>query len=101
MERRGDRGDEDRVILGMNRSGVKEDMILDDVPNHRHRAVAEPFTEKLVAVLRGLRVGPPLSDGVFMGPLGSTRAAEALAHGRHDAEDAGGNRSASRQGIGT
>ena len=57
-----------------------------------HRAIAEPFTEKLVAVLRGLRVGPPLDDGVFMGPLVSTRAAEALLRGRHDAEAAGAER---------
>ena len=57
-----------------------------------HRAVAEPFTEKLVAVLRGLRVGPPLEDGVFMGPLVSTQAAEALARSRREAGDAGGQR---------
>ncbi len=57
-----------------------------------HRSVAEPFTRKLVAVLRGLRVGPPLEDGVFMGPLVSIGATEALAQSRREAESAGGER---------
>ena len=32
------------------------------------------FTEKLTAVLRGLKIGPPLEEGVFMGPLISEQA---------------------------
>jgi succinylglutamic semialdehyde dehydrogenase len=41
------------------------------------RPLIDAYTEKLAAVLRGLRIGPPLDEGVFMGPLIS-----AAAHGR-------------------
>lgn len=57
-----------------------------------HRALADEFAEKLARVLRGVRVGPPFEEGVFMGPLVSTRAGEALARWRKLAADAGGER---------
>ena len=56
------------------------------------RRVVEPFTEMLVEVLRGLRIGPPLEEGVFMGPLVSQRAAQAFARGRQATAAAGGER---------
>jgi succinylglutamic semialdehyde dehydrogenase len=57
-----------------------------------HRAVADEFAERLVRVLGGLRIGPPLAEGVFMGPLVSERAAGALARWRALAREAGGER---------
>ena len=39
--------------------------------------VFEPFAERLARVLAGLRVGPPLEPGVFMGPLVSLARARA------------------------
>jgi succinylglutamic semialdehyde dehydrogenase len=57
-----------------------------------HRAAFEEFAERLVRVLRDLRVGPPLSEGVFMGPLVSQRAFESLARWRELAREAGGER---------
>lgn len=56
------------------------------------RRVLDGFVEKLVNVLRGARIGPPLEAGVFMGPLVSLRAAEALARGREAAAAAGAER---------
>jgi succinylglutamic semialdehyde dehydrogenase len=56
------------------------------------RAVREPFQEKLCRVLGGLRVGPPLEDGVFMGPLASHAAHERLERMRGLAAEAGGER---------
>jgi len=56
------------------------------------RGVIEPFAERLLRVLRGLRIGPPLEPGVFMGPLVSTRAAESLARWRAATREAGGER---------
>jgi succinylglutamic semialdehyde dehydrogenase len=56
------------------------------------RAVIEPFAERLARVLRGLRIGPPLETGVFMGPLVSPRAAESLASWRRATREAGGER---------
>ncbi len=50
------------------------------------------FTEKLSRVLHGLRVGPPLEDGVFMGPLVSRAAWEGVARWRERAAEAGGER---------
>ncbi len=41
------------------------------------RPLIDAFTEKLARVLRGLEIGPPLEEGVFMGPLISESA-----HGR-------------------
>jgi len=52
----------------------------------------DAFQEKLVRVLRGLRVGPPLEPGVFMGPLVSHRAWDSLARYRDLAREAGGER---------
>jgi succinylglutamic semialdehyde dehydrogenase len=57
-----------------------------------HRAVIEPFAERLVRVLRGVRVGPPLAEGVFMGPLVSLRAHEAVMRARAQTAAAGGER---------
>ncbi len=57
-----------------------------------HRAVIDEFTERLVRVLHGVRVGPPLEPGVFMGPLVSVQARDALARWRALAREAGGER---------
>jgi succinylglutamic semialdehyde dehydrogenase len=56
------------------------------------RSLLEPFAEKLVRVLRGVRAGPPLEDGVFMGPLASGDGFEKVARARREAEEAGGER---------
>ena len=56
------------------------------------RAIVEPFQEKLVRLLAGLRIGPPLADGVFMGPLASQAAWERVEAARELAGDAGGER---------
>jgi len=56
------------------------------------REVLEPFAERLVRLLRGLVVGPPLDEGVFMGPLISTGAAERVARYRALSREAGGER---------
>ncbi len=56
------------------------------------RALADAFQEKLAEVLRGVRAGPPLEDGVFMGPLVSRRAWERLARYRGLSAEAGGER---------
>jgi succinylglutamic semialdehyde dehydrogenase len=56
------------------------------------RSVADAFTEKLVAVLRGLAIGPPLDDGVFMGPLVSEPAFERVERARRELDAAGGER---------
>jgi succinylglutamic semialdehyde dehydrogenase len=57
-----------------------------------HTDVIDAFTERLAAVLRGVRVGPPLSPEVFMGPLVSQAAFDKLAHYRSLAKGAGGER---------
>jgi succinylglutamic semialdehyde dehydrogenase len=54
------------------------------------RSIEGIFSERLAAVLAGLRIGPPLDAGVFMGPLVSERACERAAHLRALAEDADG-----------
>ena len=54
------------------------------------REIDGAFTERLSAVLAGLRVGPPLDEGVFMGPLVSERAFERAANFRAMAEEAEG-----------
>ena len=56
------------------------------------RGAIDAFQEKLVRVLSGLRIGAPLEEGVFMGPLASLGA-----HGRFEAmraraAEAGGER---------
>ena len=56
------------------------------------RSVREPFQEKLASVLTGLRVGAPLDDGVFMGPLASHDAHARLERMRGLATAAGGER---------
>jgi succinylglutamic semialdehyde dehydrogenase len=56
------------------------------------RPVREPFQDKLCAVLAGLRVGPPLEQGVFMGPLASLDAHARLERMRGLAAAAGGER---------
>jgi len=56
------------------------------------RAVMDEFAERLVRVLRGVRAGPPLEEGVFMGPLVSRDAWERLRGWRERAAEAGGER---------
>ena len=56
------------------------------------RSVIDAFSEKLIAVLRGLRIGPPLEDGVFMGPLASRAAYDAVQTYRDLAREAGAER---------
>ena len=56
------------------------------------RSVLEPFTEKLVGVLRGVSIGAPLDEGVFMGPLVSQQAFERVARERARAAEPGGER---------
>jgi succinylglutamic semialdehyde dehydrogenase len=57
-----------------------------------HRAVEAEFTERLVRVLSGLRIGPPLEPGVFMGPLVSRPAFDKVMRYRALAIEAGGER---------
>lgn len=57
-----------------------------------HRAVEAEFTQRLVRVLSGLRIGPPLEDGVFMGPLVSRAAFDKVMRFRALASEAGGER---------
>jgi len=56
------------------------------------RTVLEAFQEKLCRVLAGLRIGAPLEDGVFMGPLASLAGHARLEHMRSLAAEAGGER---------
>jgi succinylglutamic semialdehyde dehydrogenase len=56
------------------------------------RPVLEEFSDRLCAVLAGLRVGPPLEPGVFMGPLVSRAAYERVTRIRALAGEAGGER---------
>jgi succinylglutamic semialdehyde dehydrogenase len=56
------------------------------------RALEGAFAERLVRVLRGLRVGAPLEPGIFMGPLVDGAAWEALERARGRAAEAGGER---------
>jgi succinylglutamic semialdehyde dehydrogenase len=56
------------------------------------RAVLDEFSERLIQVLRGVRIGPPLEDGVFMGPLVSRAAHAKLLRYRALAREAGGER---------
>jgi succinylglutamic semialdehyde dehydrogenase len=55
-------------------------------------SVMEAFFERLTRVLAGLRIGPPLEDGVFMGPLVSREAFERVQQWRGRVEEAGGER---------
>jgi succinylglutamic semialdehyde dehydrogenase len=54
------------------------------------REVADAFTERLAKMLAGLRIGAPLAEDTFMGPLVSVAAHEKLARYRAAAGDAGG-----------
>lgn len=54
------------------------------------REILEPFAEKLGALLRGLRIGAPLAEGTFMGPLISAAALDRVERYRVRAEEAGG-----------
>jgi succinylglutamic semialdehyde dehydrogenase len=56
------------------------------------RPVLDAFSERLARVLRGVRAGPPLEAGVFMGPLVSENAWEKLRRYRALAAGAGGER---------
>jgi succinylglutamic semialdehyde dehydrogenase len=56
------------------------------------RPVLEEFSERLCNVLAHLSVGPPLAEGVFMGPLVSHAAYEQVARYRALAGEAGGER---------
>jgi len=56
------------------------------------RPLRERFQEKLGAVLAGLRVGAPLDEGVFMGPLASHDAHARLSRMRALSAAAGGER---------
>ncbi|MBW2382510.1 MAG: aldehyde dehydrogenase family protein [Deltaproteobacteria bacterium] len=57
-----------------------------------HADVIDAFTEKLINVLAGVKIGMPLDEDVFMGPLASRGAAEKVAAFRAMAEEAGGER---------
>jgi succinylglutamic semialdehyde dehydrogenase len=56
------------------------------------RAILDDFQEKLIGLLSTLRIGPPLEDGVFMGPLASRAAWDRVEAARARAGDAGGER---------
>jgi succinylglutamic semialdehyde dehydrogenase len=57
-----------------------------------HREVEAELTERLVRVLSGLRIGPPLEPGTFMGPLISRAAFDKVMRYRVLAAEAGGER---------
>jgi succinylglutamic semialdehyde dehydrogenase len=57
-----------------------------------HRRLIDEFATRLVAVLRDVRIGRPLDEDVFMGPLASDAAAKKVAHFRTLAREAGGER---------
>jgi succinylglutamic semialdehyde dehydrogenase len=54
------------------------------------RRVVDAFQERLVALLAGLRIGAPLDEETFMGPLVSRTAFEKLERFRAGALEAGG-----------
>jgi len=56
------------------------------------RALIDPFSERLIATLRKIRIGHPLEDGTFMGPLVSRGAADKIERYRNLADTAGGER---------
>ncbi|MAE94186.1 MAG: N-succinylglutamate 5-semialdehyde dehydrogenase [Deltaproteobacteria bacterium] len=57
-----------------------------------HETIEAPFQERLIGLLEGLTIGPPLEEGVFMGPLASRRAFDRFQRMRSEAEAAGGER---------
>jgi len=54
------------------------------------RPVVDAFQERLARMLKGLRIGPPLDEETFMGPLVSRAAFEKLERFRAGAREAGG-----------
>ncbi len=54
--------------------------------------IIDAFTDKLIRVLQEIRIGPPLEEGVFMGPLIHEAAHESLMRYRKMASAAGGER---------
>jgi succinylglutamic semialdehyde dehydrogenase len=54
------------------------------------REIVEPFSERLAKLLAGLRIGAPLAEDTFMGPLVSKAAHEKLERFRAGAREAGG-----------
>jgi len=57
-----------------------------------HEARIDEFSDKLSAVLRGIVIGNPLDEGVFMGPLISQAARAKVDHYRALGVQAGGER---------
>ncbi len=57
-----------------------------------HTSLLDRFQEGLIARLDGLVTGPPLEEGVFMGPLASRAAFDRVQRLRVQAEAAGGER---------
>ncbi len=57
-----------------------------------HRNVVDELQARLTSTLAGLAIGPPLEEGVFMGPLVSRAAFDRVQHMRVQAEAAGGER---------
>jgi succinylglutamic semialdehyde dehydrogenase len=56
------------------------------------KPVFDAFSERLARVLRGVRIGPPLDAGVFMGPLVSHTAHAKVLRYRALSKEAGGER---------
>jgi len=56
------------------------------------RPILDAFQSKLVAVLDGLKIGPPLEEGVFMGPLISRAAYDRVVAARAETRRVGGER---------
>ncbi len=56
------------------------------------RPVVDAFAERLTRVLAGVRIGDPLDEQVFMGPLASPAAFDKVIHYRALADGAGGER---------
>jgi succinylglutamic semialdehyde dehydrogenase len=56
------------------------------------RGIFDAFAERLAGVLAGIRIGPPLEPGAFMGPLVSETAHAKVLRYRALAGDAGGQR---------
>jgi succinylglutamic semialdehyde dehydrogenase len=56
------------------------------------RELIDAFQEKLVRVLRGLQIGSPFSNEVFMGPLASQAAYDRLITAQNELDRAGGER---------
>lgn len=57
-----------------------------------HENLIDLFSERLVSTLKQIRIGHPLDDGVFMGPLISHAAAEKVARFRTLSRETGGER---------